>query len=96
LRFLFEAIQRFNDDLQQIIQGKQIFCTYFCASSIVGTARNLCIETWLMPNDASHAITIPTDMPQNEFLVKGLGSMLYERELKILASLDKKKYQLEY
>jgi len=66
--------------------GKQIF-TYFCASLIVGTARNLCIETWLMPSDVTHVIAIPIDMPQNEFLAKGLGSMLCERELKILVSL---------
>lgn len=69
------------------LKGSQIFCAYFCASLILGTARNLCIETWLMPNDASHVITIPTDMPQKEFLAKGLGSMLRETELKVLVNL---------
>jgi len=56
--------------------GQAEACTYFCASLILGTARNLCMETWLMPSDASHVITIPIVMPQKEFLVKGLGSML--------------------
>jgi len=46
---------------------------------MLGTARNLCMETWLMPNDDSHVITIPIVMPQKEFLVKGLGSMLAKR-----------------
>lgn len=32
-----------------------------------------------MPNDDSHVIVMPTVMPQNEFLVKGLVSMLSRR-----------------